>query len=240
LIRLLDVEVNVLEGGVVGALFLELEVIVDGEKDDVAELKVGRELSMAVVLRVVVVLQSEGGLIVLRVLGLCVKVELEVEHEGVEERRVEASGAVQGRDEGEELLQHREDERELVGFLFAFKGDVAEDSLFGFGALGQLLVLGLQLAEVSDFVCDCGEAVYGHFGFFVGVSAAASVLSGYGRALASAGAARRALSRRSGRYRAGWRAYKQVGVIGFSWGVGGIFWNGNSGFGIGSCRSGLL
>ena len=167
MIRLLDVEVNVLEGSVVGALFLELEVIVDGEKDDVAELEVGRELSMAVVLRVVVLLQSEGGLIVLRVLGLCVKVDLEVEHEGVEERRVEASGAVQVRDEGEELLQHREDERELVGFLFAFKGDVAEDFLFGFGALGQLLVLGLQLAEVSDFVYDCGEAVYGHFGFLV-------------------------------------------------------------------------
>ena len=163
--RLLDVEVYVLERSVVGALLLEPEVIAEGEEDDAAELEVGRELSMAVVLRVVVLLQSEGGLIVLRVLGLCVKVDLEVEHEGVEERRVEASGAVQVRDEGEELLQHREDDRELVGFLFAFKSDVAGDFLFGFGAPGQLLVLGLQLGDLSDFVFDRGEVVYGHFGF---------------------------------------------------------------------------
>ena len=165
--RLLDVEVYVLERSVVGALFLELEVSAEGEEDEVAELEVGRELSMAVVLRVVVLLQSEGGLIVLRVLGFRVKVDLEVEHEGVEERRVEASGAVQVRDEGEELLQHREEDRELVSFLFAFKSDVAGDFFFGFGAPGQLLVLGLQLGEVSDFVFDRGEAVYGHFGFLV-------------------------------------------------------------------------
>ena len=161
--RPLDVEVYVLERSVVSALLLETEVIAEGEEDDAAELEVGRELSMAVVLRVVVLLQSEGGLIVLRVLGLCVKVDLEVEHEGVEERRVEASGAVQVRDEGEELLQHREEDRELVSFLFAFKGDVAGDFFFGLGASGHLLVLSLELGDVSDLVFNRGEVVYGHF-----------------------------------------------------------------------------
>ena len=165
MIRLLDVEVNVLEGSVVGALFLELEVIVDGEKDDVAELKVGRELSMAVVLRVVVLLQGQGGLVVLRVLDFGVIVDLEVEHERVEELRGEASVAVHVHHEGEELLQLREVERELVSFLFAFKGDVAGDFFFGLGASGHLFVLSLELGDVSDLVFNRGEVVYGHFGF---------------------------------------------------------------------------
>ena len=163
--RPLDVEVYVLERSVVSVLLLETEIIAEGEEDDAAELEVGRELSMAVVLRVVVLLQSEGGLVVLRVLDFCVIVDLEVEHEGVEDLRVEASGTVQLRDEGEELLQHREEDRELVSFLFAFKGDVAGDFFFGLGALGHLLVLSLELGDVSDLVFNRGEVVYGHFGF---------------------------------------------------------------------------
>ena len=163
--RLLDVEVYVLERSVVGALLLEPEVIAEGEEDDAAELEVGRELSMAVVLRVVVLLQSEGGLIVLRVLGLCVIVDLEVEHERVEELRGEASVAVHVHHEGEELLQLREVERELVSFLFAFKGDVAGDFFFGLGPSGHLLVVSLELGDVSYLVFNRGEVVYGHFGF---------------------------------------------------------------------------
>ena len=157
--RLLDVEVYVLDRSVVSALLLQTE------EGDAAGLEVGRELSMTVEHRVVVLLQGQGGLVLLHVLDFGVIVDLEVEDERVEELRGEASVAVHVHHEGEELLQLREVERELVSFLFAFKGDVAGDFFFGLGASGHLLVLSLELGDVSDLVFNRGEVVYGHFGF---------------------------------------------------------------------------
>ena len=159
-----DVEVNVLEGGVVDALFLETDLVFDGEEDDVMELQVGEEVSMTVMLRVVMLLQSESCLIVLCVPGLCIKVEAEVEHEGGEGRRAEASGGVQSHEEGEEVLQLLEDGHEVVGFSLAFEGEVAKDLFIGLGSPGQFLVLGLQLNDMSDLVLNRGKAIEGHFG----------------------------------------------------------------------------
>ena len=160
----LEVEVEVLERGVLGSLCLEAEVVPDGEKGGMVELQVGEEVLLAVVLRVMEVLQSNGSLIDLGVLGLCVKVEAEVELEGGEGLRAEASSAVHSHEEGEEFLQLLEDERELVGFLLAFEGDVAKGLFIGLGSLGQFLVLVLQVNEASDVVLNCGEAIEWHFG----------------------------------------------------------------------------
>ena len=123
------------------------------------ELQVGEEVFLAVVLRVMEVLQSNGSLIDLGVLGLCVKVEAEVELEGGEGLRAEASSAVHSHEEGEEFLQLLEEERELVGFLLAFEGDVAKGLFIGLSSLGQFLVLVLQVNDVSDFALNCGEAI---------------------------------------------------------------------------------
>ena len=160
----LDVEVYVLEKCVLSALFPEAEVVPDGEEGGMVELHVGEEVFLAVVLRVMEVLQSDGSLIVLGVLGLCVKVEAEVELEEGEGLRAEASSAVHSHEEGEEFLQLLEDERELVGFLLAFEGDVAKSLFMGLGSLGQFLVLVLQVNDASDLVLNCGEAIEWHFG----------------------------------------------------------------------------
>ena len=141
------------------SLFPETGLVFDGEENDVAELQVGEDVSMTVMLRVVMLLQSESCLIVLCVPGLCIKVEAEVEHEGGEGRRAEASGGVHSHEEGEEFLQLLEDERELVGFLLAFEGDVAKGLFIGLSSLGQFLVLVLQVNDVSDFALNCGEAI---------------------------------------------------------------------------------
>ena len=123
------------------------------------ELKVGEEVFLAVVLRVMEVLQSEGSLIDLGVLGLCVKVDVELELEEGEGLRPEASSAVHSHEEGEEFLQLLEDERELVGFLLAFEGGVSRSLFMGLGSLGQFLVLVFQVNDASDFVLNCGETI---------------------------------------------------------------------------------
>lgn len=123
------------------------------------ELQVGEEVFLAVVLRVMEVLQSDGSLIDLGVLGLCVKVDAEAELEGGEGLRAEASSGVHSHGGGEEFLQLLEEERELVGFLLAFEGDVAKGLFIGLSSLGQFLVLVLQVNDVSDFALNCGEAI---------------------------------------------------------------------------------
>ena len=64
------------------SLFPETDLVFDGEENDVAELQVGEDVSMTVMLRVVALLQSENCQIVLCVPCLCIDVVPEVEHEG--------------------------------------------------------------------------------------------------------------------------------------------------------------
>ena len=52
----LDVQVNILEGGVLDSLFPEADLVFDGEENDVTELQVGNDVSMAVMFRVVALL----------------------------------------------------------------------------------------------------------------------------------------------------------------------------------------
>ena len=111
----LDVQVNILEGSVLGSLFTESDVVFDGEEDDVADLQVGDDVSMPVMLRVVALLQSKNRQIVLSVPCLRVKVVSEVEHEGGERRRGELSGGVQSHEEVEDDLQLLEDSHEASG-----------------------------------------------------------------------------------------------------------------------------
>ena len=111
----LDVQVNILEGGVLDSLFPEADLVFDGEENDVTELQVGNDVSMAVMFRVVALLQSENCEIVLGVSRLRVKVVSEVEHEGGERRRGELSGGVQSHEEVEDDLQLLEDSHEASG-----------------------------------------------------------------------------------------------------------------------------
>ena len=162
--RLLDVEVYVLDRSVVSALLLQTE------EGDAAGLQVGRELGMTVEHRVVVLLQGQGGLVLLHVLDFGVIVELEVKHERVQKLGGEGSVAVHVRHEGEETLHLREVKSELVSLLFAFKGDVTGNSFFGLGPSGHFLMVRLELGDGSYLVFNRGEVVYGHFWVLVVVS----------------------------------------------------------------------
>ena len=159
----LDVQVNILEGGVLDSLFPEADLVFDGEENDVTELQVGNDVSMAVMFRVVALLQSENCQIVLGVPRLRIKVVPEVEHEGGEGRRVEAPGVVQSHEEVEDDLQLLEDSHEASGIRLASEGEVAKDFFIDLGSPGQFLVLGLQLNDLSDLVLDRGKAGKGHF-----------------------------------------------------------------------------
>ena len=169
----LDVQVNILEGGVLDSLFPEADLVFDGEENDVTELQVGDDVSMAVMFRVVALLQSENCQIVLGVPRLRIKVVPEVEHEGGEGRRVEAPGVVQSHEEVEDDLQLLEDSHEASRIRLAFEGQVAKDFFIGLGITGQFLVLGCQLNDLSDFFLDHRNAGKRHFedpGRWVGYS----------------------------------------------------------------------
>ena len=75
------VKVDILERGVLGALFPETDLVFGDEKDDVTQLQVGEDVGMTVMLRVVMLLHGEDFLKVLGVLCLGIKVVLDVEHE---------------------------------------------------------------------------------------------------------------------------------------------------------------
>ena len=177
------------------SLFPETDLVFDGEENDVAELQVGEDVSMTVMLRVVALLQSENCQIVLCVPCLCIDVVPEVEHEGGEGRLVEAPGGVQSHEEVEEDLQLLEDSHEASGIRLASEGEVAKDFFIDLGSPGQFLVLGLQLNDLSDLVLDRGKAGKGHFEGARQMSRRQlQFLSEARRALAGAGMARQILS----------------------------------------------
>ena len=68
---------------VVSALLLLLLLLLQTEEGVAAELEDGRQFSMTVVHRVVMLLQGQGGLVLLHVLDFGVIVDLEVKHERV-------------------------------------------------------------------------------------------------------------------------------------------------------------
>ena len=177
------------------SLFPETDLVFDGEENDVAELQVGEDVSMTVMLRIMALLQSENCQIVLCVPCLCIDVVPEVEHEGGEGRRVEAPGGVQSHKEVEDGLQLLEDSHEASGIRLASEGEVAKDFFIDLGSPGQFLVLGFQLNDLSDLVLNRGKAGKGHFEGPRQMSRRQlQLLLEARRALADAGTARQILS----------------------------------------------
>ena len=143
--RLLDAQVNVMEGCLCESLFSEKKLVSEAEQNDLTKLEIGGDVGMEVMFLVVPSFQGEEGQVVLAVLRLRSDVMLEMEDQRVEGSRVEVSGGMQLHERAVEGRQLSEDAHESSSVHLASEDEVAYDFFGELCSLGQILVVGFEL-----------------------------------------------------------------------------------------------
>ena len=143
--HLLDVEVNVMERRLCESLFSEKKLVPEAEQDEMAEVKIGGDGGVEVVVVVVLGLQGEEGLVVCGVLRLRGDVMLEVENQRVQGGGEKVASGIQLQERVVEGGQLIEDAHEGSSVHLASMDEVAHDLFGDLSSFGQILVVGLKL-----------------------------------------------------------------------------------------------
>ena len=143
--HLLDVEVNVMERRLGESLFSEKKLVPEAEQDEMAEVKIGGDGGVEVVVVVVLGLQGEEGLVVCGVLRLRGDVMLEVENQRVQGGGEKVASGIQLQERVVEGGQLIEDAHEGSSVHLASIDEVAHDLFGDLSSFGQILVVGLKL-----------------------------------------------------------------------------------------------
>ena len=143
--RLLDAQVNVMEGCLCKSLFSEKKLVSEAEQNDLTKLEIGGDVGMEVMFLVVPSLQGEEGQVVLAVLRLRSDVMLEMEDQRVEGSRVEVFGGMQLHERAVEGRQLSEDAHESSSVHLASEDEVAYDFFGELCSLGQIVMVCFEL-----------------------------------------------------------------------------------------------
>ena len=127
------------------SLFSEKKLVSEAEQDEVAEVEIGGDGGVEVVVLVVLGLQGEEGLVVRGVLRLRGDVMLEVENQRVQGGGEKVASGIQLQERVVEGGQLIEDAHEGSSVHFASIDEVAHDLFGDLSSFGQILVVGLKL-----------------------------------------------------------------------------------------------
>ena len=134
-----------MEGRLCEPLFSEKKLVPEAEQDEMAEVKIGGDGGVEVVVVVVLGLQGEEGLVVCGVLRLCGDVMLEVENQRVQGGGEKVASGIQLQERVVEGGQLIEDAHEGSSVHLASMDEVAHDLFGDLSSFGQILVVGLKL-----------------------------------------------------------------------------------------------
>ena len=127
------------------SLFSEKKLVPEAEQDEMAEVKIGGDGGVEVVVLVVLGLQGEEGLVVRGVLRLRGNVMLEVENQRVQGGREKVASGIQLQERVVEGGQLMEDAHEGLSVHLGSIDEVAHDLFGDLSSFGQILVVGLKL-----------------------------------------------------------------------------------------------
>ena len=127
------------------SLFSEKKLVPEAEQDEMAEVKIGGDGGVEVVVVVVLGLQGEEGLVVCGVLRFRGDVMLEVENQRVQGGGEKVASGIQLQERVVEGGQLIEDAHEGSSVHLASMDEVAHDLFGDLSSFGQILVVGLKL-----------------------------------------------------------------------------------------------
>ena len=127
------------------SLFSEKKLVPEAEQDEMAEVKIGGDGGVEVVVVVVLGLQGEEGLVVCGALRLRGDVMLEVENQRVQGGGEKVASGIQLQERVVEGGQLIEDAHEGSSVHLASMDEVAHDLFGDLSSFGQILVVGLKL-----------------------------------------------------------------------------------------------
>ena len=127
------------------SLFSEKKLVPEAEQDEMAEVKIGGDGGVEVVVVVVLGLQGEEGLVVCGVLRFRGDVMLEVENQRVQGGGEKVASGIQLQERVVEGGQLIEDAHEGSSVHVASMDEVAHDLFGDLSSFGQILVVGLKL-----------------------------------------------------------------------------------------------